>query len=359
MLLLAYLVVGMGVPLFSQTVTDTAYVFRFKPGDEAFDITYGGNDTTLYKLLSVLSSHMEQLKKGDSHIRVSSYGASSDNGSYSAAMSRLHSLSVRSELIDRGEINESMLKNDRHITSLYNGELGDVVVVTLPARGGQMEHTVDLKTAGDTTYVEPQKTMLVDAVVVGASLQNDSASTDQQPVQPQKQDSLPSETKSKSVFSDFALRANLLRWATLSPDLGVEVRVNRNVGVSVDATYTVWTWNDNDGRYALWQVAPEVRYYLGEEKRGYLGVMYKVGSFDYKLSYEGKQGDLMGGGITGGYRMRLNHVLDLNFSLGLGYVYADYEKYVTIDGVRVSRGCETKGWWGPVHAGVTLIWTLF
>lgn len=49
----------------------------------------------------------------------------------------------------------------------------------------------------------------------------------------------------------------------------------------------------------------------------------------------------------------------MDFSLGLGYLRADYEKYVTIDGVRVTRGEESKNWWGPVHAGVTLVWNLF
>ena len=38
---------------------------------------------------------------------------------------------------------------------------------------------------------------------------------------------------------------------------------------------------------------------------------------------------------------------------------ADYEKYEVIDGVRVRAGKETKNWWGPIGAGVTLVWKLF
>lgn len=73
--------------------------------------------------------------------------------------------------------------------------------------------------------------------------------------------------------------------------------------------------------------------------------MFKAGQFNYKLSETGKQGDLMGGGITAGYQLRLNKALDLDFNLGLGYLNADYEKYEVIDGVRVRRGNETKDWW--------------
>ena len=112
--------------------------------------------------------------------------------------------------------------------------------------------------------------------------------------------------------------------------------------------------------------------------------MFKAGQFNYKLSGTGRQGDLMGGGITGGYQLRLNKALSLDFNVAVGCLHADYEKYEVIDGVRVragkeTMGClhadyekyevidgvrvragkETKNWWGPIGAGVTLVWKLF
>ena len=159
--------------------------------------------------------------------------------------------------------------------------------------------------------------------------------------------------------TEISLRANLLRWATLTPDLGVEWRICPSWGIAVNGSWTSWSWNDKDRRYALWEVAPEVRYYMGEKKAWYLGAIFKTGQFNYKLSETGKQGDLMGGGITAGYQLRLNKALALDFNLGLGYLNADYEKYEVINGVRVRRGNETKDWWGPTNAGVTLVWKLF
>ena len=159
--------------------------------------------------------------------------------------------------------------------------------------------------------------------------------------------------------TEISLRANLLRWATLTPDLGVEWRICPSWGIAVNSSWTSWSWNDKDRRYALWEVAPEVRYYMGEKKAWYLGAIFKTGQFNYKLSETGKQGDLMGGGITAGYQLRLNKALALDFNLGLGYLNADYEKYEVINGVRVRRGNETKDWCGPINAGVTLVWKLF
>lgn len=57
--------------------------------------------------------------------------------------------------------------------------------------------------------------------------------------------------------------------------------------------------------------------------------------------------------------MRLNDALSLDFSVAVGCLHADYEKYTVIDGVRVRRGTETKNWWGPVNAGVTLVWKIY
>ena len=168
-----------------------------------------------------------------------------------------------------------------------------------------------------------------------------------------------------------SMRANLLRWATLTPDLGLEWRISPSVGILVNSSWTSWTsWPSKDlrashprkgdaRRYALWEVMPEVRWYLGEKKAWYVGAMFKAGQFNYRFSGTGRQGDLLGGGITGGYHLRLTDALDMGFGLGLGYLNADTERYDVIDGVRVRSGNGTRHWIGPVNAGVTLVWKLF
>ena len=81
----------------------------------------------------------------------------------------------------------------------------------------------------------------------------------------------------------FSVRANLLRWATMTPDAGLEWRVSPSVGVLVNGSWSSWeswTWRDGNWRYALWEVAPEVRYYMGEKKAWYLGAMFKAGQFN-------------------------------------------------------------------------------
>ena len=167
------------------------------------------------------------------------------------------------------------------------------------------------------------------------------------------------EKKALAGTYHFALRTNLLRWATLTPDLGIEWRISRSVGVVVDGSYTSWAWKDNTRRYALWEVNPEVRWYLGQKKNCYVGAMFKAGAFSYKFSDTGKQGNLLGGGVTGGYVLNLSDALALDFSLGLGYVRADFDEYSLVDGMYLRDGIKKKNWWGPTKAGVTLVWKIF
>lgn len=155
-----------------------------------------------------------------------------------------------------------------------------------------------------------------------------------------------------------SLRTNMLRWATLTPDLGVEWHIDRNWSILVNGSWTSWSWQGKERRYALWNVMPEARCYFGQEKRGYAGVMLEVGEFNYKLSIIGKQGDLLGGGVTCGYLFSLGKHFDLDFHAAVGYLHADYDRYVVRDGVRVRRSSEIKNWWGPVNLGVSLIWNL-
>lgn len=155
------------------------------------------------------------------------------------------------------------------------------------------------------------------------------------------------------------LRANLLRWATLTPDLGIEWRATDRWAVLLNGSYTSWGWDSKNRRYALWEVAPEVRCYLGKKRNWYVGVMYKVGEFNYKFSEFGKEGDIMGGGITAGYLLKANKHLSIDFGVGIGYMHAKYERYNVIDNVRVRQGRDSRNWYGPVSAGITLVWNPF
>ena len=90
----------------------------------------------------------------------------------------------------------------------------------------------------------------------------------------------------------------------------------------------------------------------------YIGAQFKAGSFNYKLSDTGRQGDLTGVGITLGYETPIGKRLSLDFNAALGCLHADYEKYIVENGNRIRTSDNTKNWWGLTSLGITLKYTL-
>ena len=347
-------------PVIAQQKADTTYTFRFVPQKDMFYVPWNGNDTELARLLECIENNKTTILDGKLPLLVDGYCNSLGSEAEDLATAKIRANRVKSELIIRAKIKEENFITHNHATG------GDFVIVrlTVPAKEtAAMDAEAEARRRAEAERLETEtraeqerraeeqrkaeeaRLAAEKAEAEKAALQNTLAGT-------------PSETK---ITNDYhlSLRANLLRWATLTPDLGLEWRICPSCGIAVNGSWTSWTWSDKDRRYALWEVVPEIRYYMGEKKAWYLGAMFKAGQFNYKISETGKQGDLMGGGITTGYQLRLNKALALDFNLGLGYLNADFEKYEVIDGVRVRCGNETKNWCGPINAGVTLVWKLF
>lgn len=353
------------VPVFAQEKADTTYTFRFVPQKDMFYVPWSDNDKELARLLECVRRNKDSILGGSLPLYVDGYCNSLDSEKENLRMAAIRSNRVKSELIVRGGIKEECFITRNHAAD------GDFVIVrlTVPAPEASAVESEGLSKAEEERLAAEraeQERKATERKAEEARHAAEKAEADRpvkeqaarQAEQHQEITATPLESQSSAPYH-FALRANLLRWATLTPDLGLEWRISPSWGIAVNGSWTSWTWQDNARRYALWEVAPEVRWYLGETKRGYLGAMFKAGQFNYKLSATGRQGDLMGGGITGGYQLRLNKALSLDFNVAVGCLHADYEKYEVIDGVRVRRGTETKNWWGPVNAGVTLVWKLF
>lgn len=347
-------------PVIAQQKADTTYTFRFVPQKDMFYVPWNGNDTELARLLECIENNKTTILDGKLPLLVDGYCNSLGSEAENLATAKIRANRVKSELITRAEIKEENFITRNHATE------GDFVTVrlTVPVKETAVtDAEAEARRKAEAERLEAEKRAEQERLAEEqrkaeeARLAAEKAEAEKAAQQNTLADT-PSETK---ITTDYhlSLRANLLRWATLTPDLGVEWRICPSWGIAVNGSWTSWTWSDKDHRYALWEVAPEVRYYMGEKKAWYLGAMFKAGQFNYKLSETGKQGDLMGGGITAGYQLRLNKALALDFNLGLGYLNADFEKYEVIDGVRVRCGNETKNWCGPINAGVTLVWKLF
>ena len=361
------------IPSFGQQVsTDvTEYRFRFVADNDMFYVPWGGNGEELERLTACIEENREAIMSGEIPVEVEGRCDTQQTREANIAMAKTRANRVKSEIITRTGITEDCFRTRSRTSG------GNVVTVWIAVPVGPSEAEVEAARQAEAERLAAEKRAEEERLAAEKRAEEERLAreaaekqaeaerlaAEKQEAAEQQAETQTAATQSaepaKRCSQSLALRANLLRWATLTPDIGIEWRIGRTWAVTVNGSWTSWSWDSANRRYAMWEVAPEVRWYLGAAKRGYIGAMFKTGAFNYKLSATGKQGDLMGGGITGGYQLRLTDALSLDFSLGLGYLNADYEKYEVIDGVRVRRGNETKGWWGPVNAGITLTWNLF
>ena len=376
-------------PMKAQEKQDTTYLFRFVADKDMFYSPWNGNGEQLARLLKCVDENRSAIESRQMYLLVTSYGTDGNAGQPATEVAKVRRNRVKSELIMRGKVKETHFVTDRSFDAGYTDENGkslrNIVIVTLPASADKVAEIAGEEAAtkveaynkevsgeaereriaaekarvqaGEARMKAEEERIRQEEVRIVAE-KNEAERKATEAEHTDAKGTTPKIQKEPEQYH-VALRANLLRWATLTPDLGLEWRINSSWSIVANGSWTSWSWNDKDRRYAIWEVIPEVRYYIGEQKAWYVGAMFKTGQFNYKLSGTGKQGDLMGGGITGGYQLRLNKALSMDFNLGLGYLNADYEKYKVIDGVRVRQGKESKNWWGPVSAGVTLVWTIF
>lgn len=402
-IIFALLLAVASFPLSAQEKTEdgNGYIFRFIADKDMFFSPWSGNGKELERLLAAIEEHRTAIENGRMFLCVMSYGTDGNPKRSAAEVAKIRRNRVKSELIVRGKVKERHFVTDKAFSESYktkDGELRNVIVVVLPASVGKVAEIAG-EEAASKVEIYNHEVLGMDIPIIYAKdyalelekkrlAEEQARRKEKQRIASEKADQkrlaeavesaetvseppvadtiqsaqpVPATTEEVSAAKPYtlSLRTNLLRWVTLTPDLGLEWRINPSWSIQVNGSWTSWSWNDKNRRYALWEVSPEVRYYIGKEKRGYIGAMFKAGEFNYKLSTVGKQGDLMGGGITGGYQLKLNKSLSMDFSLGLGYVNADTKKYKVIEGVRVRQGSETKHWFGPIQAGVTLVWNIF
>lgn len=179
-----------------------------------------------------------------------------------------------------------------------------------------------------------------------------------------------------SYAQKVAVKTNLLYDATSTLNLGVEFGMGRKWTMDVSGNYNPWTFSDNK-KMKHWLIQPEARYWLCEKFNGHFfglhahyaeynwgGMLpfgFKDGSMfgiknDQMQNYR-YQGWLAGAGISYGYQWVLGKHWGLEATIGAGYAYMKYEKYPCATcGKKI--GAETKHYFGPTKAGITLIYII-
>lgn len=172
----------------------------------------------------------------------------------------------------------------------------------------------------------------------------------------------------ESPVSTWALKTNLLYDATATFNLGAEFRLGDGSSLDIPVSYNPWTWKENR-KWKHILVQPELRWWpKGTFRRHFWGVhahyaFYNVGNlphgpFSTYMQANRFEGWLVGAGISYGYRWNFrNPRWALEATVGAGYAYMDYDRFAC-GRCGEKLGSETKHYFGPTKAGVSLILAL-
>lgn len=318
-------------------------VFQFIAEDDAF-YSFRGNGAKLTELVATIDHYKSVITSGQATINVIGYCSS-----YATAKENLHSASIRanrvkSELIGRNGITEDHFASSARSTT-FDGHRSVVVVrLRVPKINEPAKPQPIVEQVKPEPKPEPQP--------------EPAAEQPKPKPEPLKKQS-PEPVAVHNSDCRFALRTNLLYWLAATPNIGVEYKITESIGLLVNGAWSHWSMKDGDRQYKLWMVSPEVRWYLGESKHWFVGAEFHVGEANLKLNDTGRQGNMMGGGITGGYSLPLNDAFHLDFSLGLGYTKFDYDTYTQSNSVYVKKAIGlSKNQLMPTQAGVSLVWKI-
>lgn len=169
-----------------------------------------------------------------------------------------------------------------------------------------------------------------------------------------------------SISEKWNLRTNLLEDIVGSVNLGGELGIGTRNSIVLTGSWEPWAFKEGLKR-KHWVADGEWRHWFGRTMHGHfmgihgLGGEFNMqgGSFPFNIYPALKdyrfQGWMAGGGITYGYRWNFNKHLGMEGVIGLGYIYASYDKYVCGHcGERVSSG--VKHYVGPTKLALNLIY---
>lgn len=187
--------------------------------------------------------------------------------------------------------------------------------------------------------------------------------TVQEPIEESAQQEEPSKEKKPYYI---AAKTNLLYDAAIIPNVGVEVYLGKNFSVAGNWMYSWWKsdrvswyWRTYGGDLAL-------RYWLGRAAKEkpltghHIGLYGQILTYDIEVGGRGYLGDRWsyGGGLEYGYSLPVRQRLNIDFTLGLGYLGGEFQEYLPIDGHYVWQVTKMRNWIGPTKLEVSLIWQL-
>lgn len=171
-----------------------------------------------------------------------------------------------------------------------------------------------------------------------------------------------------------SLKTNMLYDALALPSVGAEFYVGKNWSVGANWTYGWWSKNSSHRYWRAYGGDINVRRWFGRKAEDkpltghHLGVYAGVVTYDFELGGKGYMGGLPHrtlwdrcnymGGIEYGYSLPVGRRLNIDFTIGIGYLGGKYLEYKPQGDRYVWEKTVRQNWFGPTKAEISLVWLI-
>ncbi len=171
-----------------------------------------------------------------------------------------------------------------------------------------------------------------------------------------------------------SLKTNMLYDALALPSVGAEFYVGKNWSVGINWTYGWWSKNSSHRYWRAYGGDINVRRWFGRKAEDkpltghHLGIYAGVVTYDFEFGGKGYMGGLPHrtlwdrcnymGGIEYGYSLPIGRRLNIDFTVGIGYLGGKYLEYRPEGKRYVWEKTVRQNWFGPTKAEVSLVWLI-
>ena len=162
-----------------------------------------------------------------------------------------------------------------------------------------------------------------------------------------------------------AFRTNMLYNLALTPTIGVDFHLGRNWTLGANWSYAWWHKDSWSYYHRVYGGDINLRKYFGDSARKrplsghHIGVYAQALTYDFEYGSTGFLSEFSyGGGLEYGYSLPVSRSLNIDFSIGCGYLGGEYKVYDPIDDHYVWRETRQRHWFGPTKAEISLVWNI-
>lgn len=332
------------VSISAQNNENRDFEFKFLPINNMF--FFEGNEQELARLHKAVDNHIGEIRKGEIILKVDGYSSAFGTEAENLSHAKNRSNQVKSDLIVKKGLKEDNYNTKNHATTY--GEHASAVVVKFFFVNAKEEPKKE----------EPKPVVKEEPKREEPKKEEPKPVVKEEPVAPMVTEEVATVKRDKHRYN-FALRTNLVHWAALTPNLGVEVRLfDQRLGLLFNYDWADWTWKNDTRKHTISMMNPEIRYYMGENRNWYLGVETHHAIFDIKYNDDlGRIGNFNGGGIIGGYRWDISRAFAMDFNLGIGCTWVHADKVWTSSSKPFKH--LSNMYIIPNQATVGLVWKVF